>query len=88
MTTINRAWTVSAQQDVAYRVETTYDILDPANPTLVEGEPGSRRLIVTDTTVNDLYGEKIRAYAAANRIRVVEAPALTQLLRGAGLPDL
>ncbi|MDP9936280.1 3-dehydroquinate synthase [Paenarthrobacter nicotinovorans] len=66
MTTINRAWTVSAQQDVQYRVETTFDILDPANPTLVDGEHGSRRLIVTDTTVNDLYGEKIRAYAAAN----------------------
>jgi len=66
MTTINRAWTVSAQQDVQYRVETTFDILDPANPTLVDGEHGSRRLIVTDTTVNDLYGDKIRDYAAAN----------------------
>ncbi|WGM20718.1 sedoheptulose 7-phosphate cyclase [Paenarthrobacter sp. OM7] len=66
MTTINRAWTVSAQQDVQYSVETTFDILDPANPTLVDGEHGARRLIVTDTTVNDLYGEKIRAYAAAN----------------------
>lgn len=66
MTTINRAWTVSAQQDVQYSVETTFDVLDPANPTLVDGEHGARRLIVTDTTVNDLYGEKIRAYAAAN----------------------
>lgn len=66
MTTINRAWTVSAQQDVQYRVETTFDILDPANPTLIDGEHGARRLIVTDTTVNDLYGDKIRDYAAAN----------------------
>lgn len=66
MTTNNRAWSVSAQQDVLYSVETTFEILDPSNPTLIGGDCGSRRLIVTDTTVNDLYGEKIRAYAEAN----------------------
>jgi len=66
MTTTNRSWTVSAQQDVQYRVETSFDILNPANPALIDGEYGSRRLIVTDTTVDALYGDKIRAYAAAN----------------------
>lgn len=66
MTTTNRSWTVSAQQDVQYRIETSFDILNPANPTLIDGEYGSRRLIVTDATVDELYGDKIRAYAAAN----------------------
>ncbi|TFH72870.1 sedoheptulose 7-phosphate cyclase [Cellulomonas sp. HD19AZ1] len=64
--TIASAWTVSAHQPVEYRVETTTDVLHPDNPALLDGERGARRLIVTDSTVDEIYGDRIRAYARTN----------------------
>ncbi|MBO9556794.1 sedoheptulose 7-phosphate cyclase [Cellulomonas sp.] len=64
--TIASAWTVSAHHPVEYRVETTTDVLHPDNPALLDGERGARRLIVTDSTVDELYGDRIRAYARTN----------------------
>ncbi|MTI46155.1 3-dehydroquinate synthase [Roseibium hamelinense] len=64
--TIAENWTVKSQQDVAYSVEIVKDVLDVSNLALVDGESGARRLIVTDNRVNDLYGDRIRAYAQTN----------------------
>ncbi|MFC4335406.1 sedoheptulose 7-phosphate cyclase [Salininema proteolyticum] len=59
-------WTVSAQQHVEYRVEIVDGVFDRDNLALVDGEAGARRLIVTDAVIDDLYGDRIRAWAEAN----------------------
>ncbi|MEU1075459.1 sedoheptulose 7-phosphate cyclase [Streptomyces sp. NPDC005878] len=66
-----RSWTVSTAKPVRYEVGFTPDILDPRNPALAgAGVPGGgpaprRRLLVVETTVDELYGDRLRAYAAA-----------------------
>jgi len=64
--TANENWTVKSQQDVVYSVEIVNDVLNTSNLALVNGGRTSRRLIVTDTRVNSLYGDRIQAYAEAN----------------------
>lgn len=59
-------WTIQSEQTVEYTVELVRDVLDPANPALLGGETGVRRLIVTDEVIDRLYGAKIRAFAEAN----------------------
>ncbi|WP_406347285.1 sedoheptulose 7-phosphate cyclase [Streptomyces sp. NBC_00648] len=66
-----RSWTVSTAKPVRYEVGFTPDVLDPRNPALAgAGVPGdgpapSRRLLVVETTVDELYGDRLRAYGAA-----------------------
>ncbi|MFK8912332.1 sedoheptulose 7-phosphate cyclase [Streptomyces sp. YS-3] len=66
-----RSWTVSTAKPVRYEVGFTPDVLDPRNPALATaGVPGdgpapARRLVVVETTVDELYGDRLRAYAAA-----------------------
>ncbi|GHG62021.1 sedoheptulose 7-phosphate cyclase [Streptomyces griseocarneus] len=66
-----RSWTVSTAKPVRYEVGFTPDVLDPRNPALAgAGVPGDgpappRRLLVVETTVDELYGDRVRAYGAA-----------------------
>lgn len=59
-------WSIASQQKIEYSVELVRDVLNPANLALVGGEAGVRRLIVTDEVINELYGDRIIAYAEAN----------------------
>ncbi|MEX2980886.1 sedoheptulose 7-phosphate cyclase [Streptomyces sp. C36] len=66
-----RSWTVSTAKPVRYEVGFTPDVLDPRNPALAgAGVPADdpappRRLLVVETTVDELYGDRVRAYGAA-----------------------
>ncbi|WP_234429872.1 sedoheptulose 7-phosphate cyclase [Streptomyces sp. AV19] len=70
-----RSWTVSTAKPVRYEVAFTPDVLDPRNPALAragtsrDGPAPARRLLVVEATVNDLYGERIRAYCATRGLR-------------------
>ncbi|MEU6440171.1 sedoheptulose 7-phosphate cyclase [Streptomyces sp. NPDC047046] len=58
-------WSVQTSNPVQYEVHVSDNLLDPANPAILEDTEATglvRRLIVTDTVVNDLYGERIRSY--------------------------
>mmetsp|Transcript_26518 Transcript_26518/g.79507 ORF Transcript_26518/g.79507 Transcript_26518/m.79507 type:complete len:485 (-) Transcript_26518:71-1525(-) len=72
-----RAWKVTAKLDVEYRVVEAPGLLDPANDALLWGhlKPGEprplgkpRRLVVIDETVDDLYGDGVRAYFEARGV--------------------
>ena len=76
------AWTVQAERPVEYEVRVARDLFDPANPSLLlagepKGGPGRRRFIVIDSTVDSLYGDKLRAYLdhhdVASRLCVMDA---------------
>jgi 2-epi-5-epi-valiolone synthase len=62
-------WMISANRPVCYEVRICRDVLDPSNPVLLEDTaPGTsrvRRFIVTDETVDQLYGDAIRTYFEA-----------------------
>ncbi|WP_369382205.1 sedoheptulose 7-phosphate cyclase [Streptomyces sp. cg36] len=66
-----RSWTVTTAKPVRYEVGFTPDVLDPANPALAgagvpdDGPAPPRRLLVVETTVDGLYGDRLRAYGAA-----------------------
>ncbi|GAA2716798.1 MULTISPECIES: sedoheptulose 7-phosphate cyclase [Streptomyces] len=66
-----RSWTVSTAKPVRYEVGFAPGVLDPANPALARagapagGPAPARRLLVVESTVDALYGERIRAYCAA-----------------------
>ncbi|MGF1427163.1 sedoheptulose 7-phosphate cyclase [Kitasatospora sp. LaBMicrA B282] len=67
------SWTVRTALPVDYRVRTVPNVLDPANPALARaGAPAHggprRRLLVVEAKVDELYGERIRAYCTAQRI--------------------
>lgn len=59
-------WFIQSAKKVEYSVELVRDVLDPANLTLLGGDTGVRRLIVTDEVINELFGDRIVAYANAN----------------------
>ncbi|MFJ2555655.1 MULTISPECIES: sedoheptulose 7-phosphate cyclase [unclassified Streptomyces] len=74
-----RAWTVSTTKPISYQVSFAPRVLDPDNPALVSagattgarsttGGARTRRLLVVEARVYELYGDRIRAYADANRI--------------------
>ncbi|WFE28331.1 sedoheptulose 7-phosphate cyclase [Solwaraspora sp. WMMD791] len=58
-------WSVRASKQVTYEVRVSDDLLDPANNAILESMSAAtplRRLVVTDTTVHRLYGDRIRRY--------------------------
>ena len=60
-------WTVRAQQTVSYEVHTMNNVLDPANPALIEAgttdRPDSpRRFVVVDANVYELHGRALCRY--------------------------
>lgn len=68
-----RHWVVRAVREVSYELRFSQNVLDPANPALLEGavahaDAPIRRFVVTDSTVDQLYGERIRAYFDANDV--------------------
>jgi 3-dehydroquinate synthase len=63
-------WEVKAQLEVNYRVTMTRGLLNPADPAFaqicgVDGSKQSKRLVVIDSVVLDLYKEKLNTYFAA-----------------------
>ncbi|MFE9680334.1 sedoheptulose 7-phosphate cyclase [Streptomyces sp. NPDC006285] len=69
-------WAVRAEQAVEYDVVLTSDLLDPANDTLAHAgtdpvlAPPARRCVVTERTVQRLYGDRLSAYFLAHGIDV------------------
>ncbi|MEU5426471.1 sedoheptulose 7-phosphate cyclase [Streptomyces olivoreticuli] len=61
-----RQWTVKASEPVGYEVRIADGLFEPDSTVLLEdARPGTgpvRRVVVTDTVVNDLYGKTIRDY--------------------------
>jgi len=63
-----------AQQSVEYEIVLTRDVLDPANDVLARaggafpGESLKRCCVVTETTVEELYGDRLRAYFLAHGV--------------------
>ncbi|MFI2665270.1 sedoheptulose 7-phosphate cyclase [Micromonospora carbonacea] len=69
----NPSWRVDASQAVSYEVRLCRGLLDPASDLMVtaasaDGGPGRRRLVVLDSQVDVLFGERIRAYLEAHRV--------------------
>ncbi|MGW7425175.1 sedoheptulose 7-phosphate cyclase [Streptomyces sp. NPDC054813] len=58
-------WSVQTSNPVQYEIRACENLLDPEDSTILEdasGSGGQRRFVVTDRTVDSLYGERIRAY--------------------------
>ncbi len=60
-------WRVRAQQTVTYEVHMMDNVLDPANPALIEAgatvpTDRPRRFVVVDATIHDLYGRELSRY--------------------------
>jgi 2-epi-5-epi-valiolone synthase len=75
-------WTVECEKPVRYQVAVTPGVLEPDNPALLRagsapGRESLRRFVVVDSTVDLLYGERIRAYlkhyAVDHHLCVIEA---------------
>ncbi|MFF4170680.1 sedoheptulose 7-phosphate cyclase [Streptomyces sp. NPDC001744] len=72
-------WSVQTSNPVQYEIRAGENLLDPRNPTILEdavGGTGLRRFVVTDTVVDSLYGERVRAYfehhGVEHRVLVLE----------------
>ncbi|WP_432536409.1 sedoheptulose 7-phosphate cyclase [Kineococcus arenarius] len=64
-------WQVCTAKPVEYEVLMTEAVFDPANPDLLgarDARFSPRRLVVTDETVERLYGRSLRHYLSANGI--------------------
>ncbi|KAE8612518.1 hypothetical protein XENTR_v10012884 [Xenopus tropicalis] len=82
-------WTVQAPIIFRYKVVESQDLLDPCNPTLLYGHVSDaeeleayqkkpqKRLIVIDTTVDKLYGARVRKYLEANNVNYKILPFVT-----------
>jgi 3-dehydroquinate synthetase/predicted NBD/HSP70 family sugar kinase len=75
----HRGWTVRAQKPVAYPVQVVPDLLDPRNGALAQAARngstnGGRRVVVIDARVDELWGERIRAYFAAHEVPIEATP--------------
>src|SRR5262249_49924862 len=57
-----------------YDVLLSYDVLDPANRSLADAIAARPSLVVTDRTVESLYGDRLRAY-----LSTLPAPAATHV---------
>lgn len=69
---INHQWTNYYELPVEYTVEIHTDILSPLNPTLATRfmpHGFKRRFCVVDTTVHNLYGDKITKYFQAHQVQ-------------------
>ncbi|MCG7210252.1 sedoheptulose 7-phosphate cyclase [Streptomyces arenae] len=58
-------WSVQTSNPVQYEIRACENLLDPENTTILEDAPssgGQRRFVVTDRVVDELYGDRIRAY--------------------------
>ncbi|WP_207207305.1 sedoheptulose 7-phosphate cyclase [Xylanimonas protaetiae] len=67
------SWRVRAQKDVAYEVRFCEDVFDPRSTALLEtGVPDSprslRRFVVIDSVIDNLHGERIRAWFDHHRV--------------------
>jgi 2-epi-5-epi-valiolone synthase len=67
-------WLLRAVKPVSYEVRIVDNLLDPANPALLEdASPRAgdsvRRLAVTDANVDRIYGERIRRYLDAHGVK-------------------
>lgn len=67
------SWRVDALQEVSYEVRLCRGLLDPASDLMVTAatagnSPSRRRLVVLDSQVDVLFGDRIRAYLQAQRV--------------------
>jgi 2-epi-5-epi-valiolone synthase len=67
-------WDVAAELPVRYAIKQVEDLFDPDNPALLEYGNTARRLVVIDSRVASLYGERIARYF---RLRHIKAEVLT-----------
>ena len=70
------SWSVRAHQPIDYQVMLVQNLLDPSNSALAracgaDGIHQVRCLVVIDSTVSELYGDRIRAYFESWRISAV-----------------
>ncbi|MFE5826473.1 sedoheptulose 7-phosphate cyclase [Streptomyces erythrochromogenes] len=67
-------WTMNAVKEFTYEIVETSDLFDPANPELGRLPDGREchgtRLVVMDETVEQIFGERIRAYFTKTNISV------------------
>jgi 3-dehydroquinate synthetase len=67
-----KRWQITAYLPVTYHITESVDILDPDNPDLLALPDGSRsrntRLVVVDSEIARLYGERIESYFAAQDV--------------------
>ena len=80
-TEVAYTWRVQAVQPVSYDIRLVPGLLDPSNGVLAvagmtDAPSSARRLLILDSTVDDLYGRQIRGYFAARH-----ANHLTSVLR-------
>ncbi|MEV5341986.1 sedoheptulose 7-phosphate cyclase [Streptomyces sp. NPDC052676] len=74
------SWTVEAVKQVRYHVVEAPDLFEPGNPLLLSGcadaplRPGDRRLVVIDSNVHKLHGERITRYFDHHGIAVTLLP--------------
>ncbi|WP_405180814.1 sedoheptulose 7-phosphate cyclase [Nocardia sp. NBC_01377] len=61
---MERQWSVDATQAMSYAIRRTRGCLEPANPDLADvvGIDNRRSLIIVDSAVTHLYGDRIRGY--------------------------
>ena len=75
----HQGWTVRAQKPVAYPVQVVPDLLDPVNGALAQAARNgsasrARRVVVIDARVDELWGERIRAYFAVHDLPIQATP--------------
>ncbi|SHN42603.1 sedoheptulose 7-phosphate cyclase [Cryptosporangium aurantiacum] len=73
MTSSSAKWEVRAELPIHYEIEETLDLLSVDNPTLLgsvdRAGTGATQLVLVDTTIDRLYGDRLRAYLEYHRVR-------------------
>nr|WP_167479317.1 sedoheptulose 7-phosphate cyclase [Nocardia arthritidis] len=78
--TTDLSWTVEAVKQIEYQVRIADDLFGPGNDTALFGlpgrqmSPGDRRLVVIDTNVAAIHGDRIRNFFEANGIETQIVP--------------
>ncbi|WP_308102993.1 MULTISPECIES: sedoheptulose 7-phosphate cyclase [unclassified Nocardia] len=78
--TTDLSWTVEAVKQIEYQVRIADDLFGPGNDTALFGlpgrqlSPGDRRLVVIDTNVAAIHGDRIRNFFDANDIETQIVP--------------
>ena len=57
-----RTWSVKAELPVEFTLKYSSDVFDVNNHDLLSFNESSRRVVVIDKTVNELYGEQLKNY--------------------------
>ena len=66
-----RRWLVNTELPVSFQVQYSSDIFNPSNHDLISYGESSRRIVIIDQTVDELYGEQLRKYFDALKVELV-----------------